>query len=80
MKRTPVVVTGVGVICPLGRDKEEFWTNLVAGRSGVRPATDRDFQRPAAAGDPGGDRYSPFSTLLPAADSTYHSAPKSSLP
>jgi 3-oxoacyl-(acyl-carrier-protein) synthase len=44
MRRTPVVVTGIGVICPLGRDKDEFWTNLVAGRSGVRPATDRDFE------------------------------------
>jgi 3-oxoacyl-[acyl-carrier-protein] synthase II len=44
MKRTPVVVTGIGVICPLGRDKNEFWTNLVAGRSGVRSATDRDFE------------------------------------
>jgi hypothetical protein len=43
MRRTPVVVTGVGIICPLGRDKDEFWTNLVAGRSGVRSATDRDF-------------------------------------
>ena len=33
--RERVVVTGIGVICPLGRDASEFWTNLVAGRSGV---------------------------------------------
>ena len=33
MKR--VVVTGMGVICPLGLNMEEFWTNLVAGKSGI---------------------------------------------
>ncbi|MFI7588137.1 beta-ketoacyl synthase N-terminal-like domain-containing protein [Spongisporangium articulatum] len=38
-----VVVTGVGLICALGRDTTEFWANLVAGRSGVRPATQRSF-------------------------------------
>lgn len=30
-----VVVTGVGVICPLGLSVPEFWENLAAGRSGV---------------------------------------------
>jgi 3-oxoacyl-[acyl-carrier-protein] synthase II len=30
-----VVVTGVGVICPLGLNVPEFWENLAAGRSGV---------------------------------------------
>ncbi len=30
-----VVVTGVGVISPLGNEKEEFWSNLVNGVSGV---------------------------------------------
>ena len=39
MKRVPVVITGIGVICPLGRDKDEYWTNLIDGKSGVRPAT-----------------------------------------
>jgi 3-oxoacyl-[acyl-carrier-protein] synthase II len=43
MKRVPVVITGIGVICPLGRDKDEYWTNLVDGKSGVRPATDHEF-------------------------------------
>ncbi len=30
-----VVVTGMGVITPLGNDLEEFWRNLLAGQSGV---------------------------------------------
>lgn len=30
-----VVVTGMGVISPLGNDVPEFWNNLVAGKSGV---------------------------------------------
>ena len=33
MKR--VVVTGMGVICPLGLNREDFWKNLVAGKSGI---------------------------------------------
>ena len=32
-----VVVTGMGTVCPLGLNIEEFWTNLVAGKSGVCP-------------------------------------------
>jgi 3-oxoacyl-[acyl-carrier-protein] synthase II len=43
MKRVPVVITGIGVICPLGRNKDEYWTNLIDGKSGVRPATDHEF-------------------------------------
>ncbi len=30
-----VVITGIGVISPVGRSKNEFWDNLVAGRSGI---------------------------------------------
>lgn len=30
-----VVITGLGVISPVGLDKEEFWTNLVDGKSGI---------------------------------------------
>jgi 3-oxoacyl-[acyl-carrier-protein] synthase II len=32
-----VVVTGIGVISPIGVGKEEFWHNCVDGRSGIRP-------------------------------------------
>jgi 3-oxoacyl-[acyl-carrier-protein] synthase II len=32
-----VVITGLGVICPLGNTKELLWEALSAGRSGVRP-------------------------------------------
>jgi len=31
-----VAVTGLGVVAPLGNSVEEFWGNLIAGRSGVR--------------------------------------------
>ncbi len=34
-----VVVTGLGVVSPLGNSVGEFWTNLCAGRSGVGPIT-----------------------------------------
>jgi len=30
-----VVITGLGVVCPLGRDLETFWANLVGKKSGV---------------------------------------------
>ena len=30
-----VVVTGIGVICPLGSSPQEYWSALAAGRSGV---------------------------------------------
>ena len=30
-----VVITGIGVITPLGSEKEEFWRNLIAGKSGI---------------------------------------------
>ena len=30
-----VVITGVGMITPIGSGKERFWSNLIAGVSGV---------------------------------------------
>lgn len=33
--RTRVVMTGVGVVCPLGIGREEMWRSVVAGRSGA---------------------------------------------
>jgi 3-oxoacyl-[acyl-carrier-protein] synthase II len=37
-----VVVTGMGVICPLGLNIDEFWAGLVAGKSGVNYITHFD--------------------------------------
>ena len=34
-----VVVTGMGLVTPLGADVETCWTNLIAGRSGAGPIT-----------------------------------------
>lgn len=34
-----VVVTGVGVVSPIGIGRETFWKNLVAGQTGIRPLT-----------------------------------------
>ncbi len=40
MKR--VVITGLGAITPLGNSVEEFWNNIVAGKSGAAPLTKFD--------------------------------------
>lgn len=32
-----VVITGLGVVSPMGCGKEDFWNNLIAGRSGIAP-------------------------------------------
>ncbi|HEY3899647.1 MAG TPA: beta-ketoacyl-ACP synthase II [Chthoniobacter sp.] len=37
-----VVVTGMGVITPVGNDVETFWKNLIAGQSGIGPITHFD--------------------------------------
>ena len=34
-----VVVTGIGVVSALGRDRKAFWDALAVGRSGIRPMT-----------------------------------------
>ncbi|MDZ4200008.1 MAG: beta-ketoacyl-ACP synthase II [Kiritimatiellia bacterium] len=39
MERRRVVVTGMGVVSPLGCDVETVWKKMVAGESGVRPIT-----------------------------------------
>ena len=36
MSQRRVVITGMGVISALGSNREEFWTALAAGRSGIR--------------------------------------------
>lgn len=37
-----VVITGLGVISPLGLEKERFWENLVRGKSGISRVTGID--------------------------------------
>jgi 3-oxoacyl-[acyl-carrier-protein] synthase II len=34
-----IVVTGLGVVSPVGNDVESFWQSLLAGRSGIGPIT-----------------------------------------
>jgi 3-oxoacyl-[acyl-carrier-protein] synthase II len=34
-KRRRVVITGIGVVSPIGIGKDTFWRNLIAGKSGV---------------------------------------------
>ena len=42
MKRKQVVITGMGIISPLGNNKEDFWSALSRGKSGVRKLTHFD--------------------------------------
>jgi len=39
MRENRVVITGIGIISPLGEDKESFWTGLCNGVSGIKPIT-----------------------------------------
>jgi 3-oxoacyl-[acyl-carrier-protein] synthase II len=37
-----VVITGLGVLTSLGKEKEHFWNNLINGKSGIKPITKFD--------------------------------------
>ena len=39
MSRRRVVVTGLGVVSPVGNDVDTAWRNIVAGKSGIGPIT-----------------------------------------
>ncbi|HRY73616.1 MAG TPA: beta-ketoacyl synthase N-terminal-like domain-containing protein, partial [Spirochaetia bacterium] len=39
MARRRVVVTGLGVVSPVGNDVPGFWASLKAGKSGIGPIT-----------------------------------------
>ncbi len=39
MKKRKVVITGLGIVSPIGSTKEEFWNSILAGKSGVARVT-----------------------------------------
>ncbi|HEY1052546.1 MAG TPA: beta-ketoacyl-ACP synthase II [Prosthecobacter sp.] len=45
MSERRVVITGMGAIAPNGNNKEEFWKNLVAGKSGIRRLQSMDTEK-----------------------------------
>lgn len=53
MDKKRIVITGIGVISPIGIGKEQFWQGLKEGRSGVRPVTlfDTSTMRSKTAGE-----------------------------
>ncbi len=51
MRAHRVFVTGLGVITPLGNSVEEFWKNLIAGKSGIRALKELEERRRAGLRD-----------------------------
>jgi len=48
VSRRRVVVTGLGIVSPVGNTVEEAWSNIVAGKSGIGPVTRFDPSRLAS--------------------------------
>ncbi|MCX7714064.1 MAG: beta-ketoacyl-[acyl-carrier-protein] synthase II, partial [Chthoniobacterales bacterium] len=42
MNERRVVITGIGIISPIGNDVTTFWKNLIAGKSGISHYTQFD--------------------------------------
>ena len=42
MSRRRVVITGIGVVAPIGNDLATFWNGILEGRNGVGPITHFD--------------------------------------
>ena len=42
MEKTRVVITGLGLVTPIGTGTETFWNAAVAGINGIRPITSID--------------------------------------
>ena len=42
MSRRRVVITGLGIVSPVGNTVDESWQNILAGRSGIGPVTKFD--------------------------------------
>ena len=51
-RKQDVVITGAGLICCLGLDRESVWRSLLDGRSGIAPLTALESQ-PASGADGG---------------------------
>ena len=45
MSRRRVVITGMGVVTPVGNDLDTTWAALLAGKSGAGPVTQFDASR-----------------------------------
>ena len=39
-----VVITGLGMVCPVGLNVSDSWANILAGKSGIRPLTHFDVE------------------------------------
>ena len=42
MSKKRIVITGMGVVSPVGCTVEKFWKSLLEGKSGIRPVTHFD--------------------------------------
>ena len=45
MQLKRVVVTGLGALTPIGNNIDEFWNNLIIGKSGAAPITYFDTEK-----------------------------------
>ena len=45
MELKRVVVTGLGALTPIGNNVNEYWDNLVSGKSGAAPITYFDTEK-----------------------------------
>ena len=58
MSNRRVVVTGLGMIAPVGFDIPTCWDNVLAGKSGIQPITHLDIE-------PVGDRETTIGSVRP---------------
>ncbi len=45
LNKKRIVVTGIGVVSPIGIGRREFWNNLIEGKSGISQITDFDISQ-----------------------------------
>jgi 3-oxoacyl-[acyl-carrier-protein] synthase II len=45
MSERRIVITGIGVVSPIGNNKDDFWKNLIAGKSGIRRIQSMDTEK-----------------------------------